>query len=110
MKKVLMSVLAMGAITMSANAACDSTGCYGVTIDRMYVTSGGTIYVGTSGTESALNCTSPGGVYMSVSHDATGKNAIYSLMLTAQTTKKKINLRAAEGSASCNILFATLDS
>jgi len=108
MKKVLMSVLAMSAITVSIHAGCTATGCSNVTIDKLYMTATGTLYVGTSGDESKLNCTSPGGgKYMSLAEGDVGKNAMYSLLLTAKTTKQKVKLRIVDGDPKCKVMYVT---
>ncbi len=113
MKKVLMSVLAMGAMTVSANAKCTAAACYDVTIDKLYMTATGTLYVGTSGDEKALNCAAGAGnggvsgVYMSLKEGDIGKNAMYSLLLTAKTTKQKVTLRVLEGDPLCKVSYVT---
>ena len=106
MKKLLISALALGTMSTSIYAGCNSNGCYDVTIDRLTITDAGKIVVGTSGNESALACTSPAGVYMTMDNSTVGKNAIFSLLLTARTTKSKISLRIINGSPSCNIAYA----
>jgi len=110
MKKVLMSVLVMGAMTVSANAACSATGCTGK-IETLYMTNTGTLLVGTDGDEKALNCAGGvgnggvSGVYMSLVEGDVGKNAMYSLLLTAKTTGKSVTVRVQEGTADCRVLY-----
>ena len=89
MKKVLMSVLAMTALSVSANAACIANGCYDVNVEMLYVAGNGNIYVSSTGAETALGCTAPSGTLMTIINNHPGKNAIYSLLLTAKTTNKK---------------------
>lgn len=108
MKKVLISVLAIGMISSNLYGACTAKSCANVKITKVNATFGGTIYIATDGSESALNCTSPGNAYVSVGATDAGKNALYSMMLTAQTTGKKVNIRIQEGSAGCRILYATM--
>ena len=108
MKKILMSALAIAAMTMSANAACSGNACNNVTVTEVYATFGGTIYISTSGNEGALTCTSPGNVYVSVGANDPGKNALYSMMLTAKTTKAKVKIRIQEGTDGCRILYANM--
>jgi len=104
MKKILISVLAMGAISTSVYAGCAGTACTQVDITRLYMTDYGTIFVGTSGIETSLNCNPNGGSYLSVRNADVGKNALYSMLLTAQTTKRKLDIGVEAGSADCHIL------
>ncbi len=106
MKKILIHGLILGALSTSiyADLGCISQGCFGVTVDRLFITSAGTVYIGTSGDESSLACTSPNSKYMSISTD-TGKNAIYAAVLTAKTTRKKLNFRIMDNSPTCRIAY-----
>ena len=106
MKKIILSALAIAATTATIHAGCTANGCYGVTIDRLSVTDAGKILVGTSGNEGKLDCTPGAGAYMQLSIRTPGKNAIYSMLLTAQTTKKPVSLRIVNGSAGCTISYA----
>jgi len=107
MKKLLISALAISAMSTSIYAAgCVATGCFDVKITKLYMTAGGTLYVGTSGNEASLNCTLDGD-YMSLKEGDVGKNAMYSLLLTAKTTNKKVNIRIQEGTADCRVLYVT---
>jgi hypothetical protein len=110
MKKTLISLLALGTMITTANAACTATACTGQ-ITKIYMTNTGTLYVGTDGDERALNCAGgPGnggvsGVYMSLKEGDVGKNAMYSLLLTAKTTGKPVTIRIQDGSADCRVLY-----
>jgi len=110
MKKILVSVLALSALTISVNAACDSVSCTGK-VTELYMTSGGTLYVGTDGDEKSLNCAGGVGnggvsnVYMSLKDGDVGKNAMYSLLLTAKTTDKPVTIRIQEGTVDCRVLY-----
>jgi len=106
MKKVLMSVLALGAISSSVYAECVSGWCSDVEVTRLLTTVDGNILVATSGDESALACTSPGNEYMTLSKDDPGQKNLYSLLLTAKTTKTKVMIRTEDSSSNCRILFA----
>ena len=105
MKKVLMSVLAMSALSVSINAGCTANGCYNVNVAMLYVAGNGNIYVSSDGDESTLGCTAPSGTLMTIINSHPGKNAIYSLLLTAKTTNKKVSIRTANGSANCQIEY-----
>jgi hypothetical protein len=106
MKKTLISILAITALSVGANASCGSTGCYNIDIAKLYVASNGNIYIGTSGDESKLGCTSPGNTLVTIPNAHPGKNAIYSLLLTAKTTKQKLTIRTVDGSANCEVAYA----
>ena len=105
MKKLLMSVLTIATITVSANAGCTATGCTGK-ITKLYMTATGTLYVGTDGDEKKLTCGGVSGVYMSLKEGDVGKNAMYSLLLTAQTTNKPVKIRVTDG-PDCRVQYVT---
>jgi len=105
MKKVLMSVLVMGAMTVNATAGCIATGCNNVQVTKLYMTATGTLYVGTDGTETSLACGGVSGLYMSLKEGDVGKSSMYSLLLTAQTTGKRVTVRIEEGSSDCRVAF-----
>ena len=105
MKKILMSVLAMGLISTTVHAGCNGGACSDVKIDFILVLGNGSISVGTSGTETGLQCAASGGKYLAIPADVAGKNAMYSALLTAQTTGKKLSLRLNDTSAACKIRY-----
>ena len=95
MKNILIGIFAI--YTISAQAAgCNTTGCYNVNIDKLFVTNTGTIYVGTSGDESSLTCGALGGTYI-ILPTGTAQNQLYSMLLTAQTTKRPVNIKVSDG-------------
>lgn len=93
----------------AAIADCISTGCDQVYVDLLYVNTAGTIYIGTSGDESKLSCPAASGNMVVLDITQPGGNAIYSLLLTAQTSNKKIYVRVDETSNNCKVLYATLN-
>ena len=113
MKKYLISLLILGTLSSNAYAECVSTGCFNIDVTKLYMTAGGTLYVGTDGDEKALNCangTGDGGVsnvYMSLKEGDIGKNAMYSLLLTAKATGEKVSIRIQEGTSDCRVLYIT---
>jgi len=106
MKKVLMSVLVMGAMTVNAAAGCIATGCNNVQITKLYMTSTGTLYVGTDGDETSLACGGISSLYMSLKEGDVGKNAMYSLLLTAKTTKTPVSIRVSND-PECKVVYIT---
>lgn len=113
MKKFLMSALVLGTMNSAlyAGSGCASTNCYNVQVDRLYMTANGTLYVGTSGDEKALDCAAGagnGGVenkYMSLRSSDEGQKAMYSLLLTAKTTKLPVTIRVSTGTTDCRIAY-----
>jgi len=112
MKKTLISAIALAAMSTSLYGACTSLACTGK-ITELYMTAGGTLYVGTDGDEKTLNCAAGAGnggvsnVYMSLKEGDVGKNAMYSLLLTAKTTGKSVTIRIQEGTPDCRVLYVS---
>ena len=107
MKKIMLSILGISALTTSMYAGCSGAACIDVSVDKIVVTSS-TIFVATSGDESSLNCTSPANVFTTLSATEASSKAMYSALLTAQTIKKNIKLRIVDGSATCQIAYIEL--
>ena len=105
MKKLLVSVITAGALSTGAYADCSGGACSNITVDYLMALNSGTIVVGTSGDESGLSCAANGGKYMYIGANVAGKNAMYSALLTAQTTKKQITIRTNDSSSECNIAY-----
>jgi len=104
MKKILMAALALGSMSSIAYAgSCIAESCTGK-ITALYMTSTGTLYVGTDGDETALTCGGVAGVYMSLKEGDVGKNAMYSLLLTAKTTGKEVTIKV-DTASDCRVLF-----
>ena len=108
MKKLLIGMIATGALVSSASAACTTNGCFNVEVETVYITGTGTIHIGTSGDESKLDCTSPGNHYAVLGNTDPGKNSMYSALLTAKTTKKKVGIRIVNGSGNCKIDYVAM--
>lgn len=105
MKKILASLLTVGALSTGAYAGCTGGACSNVTIDFILVLDNGDITVGTSGDETGLTCTASGGKYLAISNASVGKNAMYSALLTAQTTQKMLSIRLNDTADPCNIAY-----
>ena len=105
----LMSLLAC-LVVFSANvyAECTSDRCYGK-IERLYV-NGSTFFIGTDGDESFLDCTAPGGVYITVSTDNPNFKNLYAMMLTSMSLNNTIGLRIENGSSNCNLIYTYMDN
>ena len=110
MKKSILALTIAGLFTTSAYATCASTACQNVEITNIYVQADGQTFIQTSGDESQLTgCTARAGAYIILSTTAIGKNQIYSALLTAATTKKKITVQVqADGSSECEIAYLSM--
>ena len=108
MKKYLLSLLALGTLATTANAVCNSTNCYNVTVTKVLAMDTGGVLIGTSGDEQQLNCTSPGTYFMTLKYGTDGQQVLYSTLLTAFATGKLVNIRIKEGTADCEIAFINI--
>ena len=100
-----MSLFAMGV----SHAACGTTGCTDVLVDELYVNSNYVVYVATSGTETAINCTPVSGTHLTLDPSDSNYNAVYSLLLAAQLADRPVSIRTVDGSANCKISYVVLD-
>jgi hypothetical protein len=93
MKKQIVSMLAIAGLSVGAYAGgCANTTCDQVSIEEISATAWGTTTVSTDATETSLSCTPFANKFLYIAADATGKNAIYSALLTAKTTGKKVRI------------------
>lgn len=106
MRKIIISAIAMGTLASSAYATCASYGCTGK-VTRLQVTSTGNVQVGIDGVATQMNCTPVANAYSEIDLSSAGGNAVYSALLTAQTTQKSILVRIVEGSSNCEIGYVT---
>ena len=86
---------------------CTSWGCIS-TISELYITGGGTIRVGTPLDEKLANCTPVSDVYFTLDPAKANAKEMYSALLSAYMSNKKIQLRISEGSADCTIAYIRL--
>ena len=105
MKKILLSVMALGMISTMANAACNASGCNDVVITKLYALNNGDVYISTTGTQANLNC---GYHAIRLPKDHAGQKVIYSALLTAKTTKQKVGIQIITGSAKCDMAYMSL--
>jgi len=110
MKKKLLTGLAIMALTTGAYAGdCAGARCSQVKVTEVAATSWGTIAVATDGTETGLSCNPSGDKYLYVAAGAEGKNALYSALLTAKTTKTPINVYVkADSQNLCQITWIAM--
>jgi len=109
MKNIIVSIIAMIAMSSNTYAECKSWGCNSK-IQKLLVTNTGKIVVATDGDEKKANCTPIAGIYLTISPSTKGSNSIYSLLLTAKSLDKKVILRVSEGTKNCEIQYASLSN
>jgi hypothetical protein len=112
MKVISFSILFMLFLmsTTAVAGVCVPDHCADVYIEKLYVESTGTIYIGTSGDEKVLNCSATSGVYVTIPAGTPGASLLYTTLLTAQTTNKRISIiQVDDNIAGCVIQYITLD-
>ena len=90
------------------NADCSANACSNVYVDFLYVRANGDVSVGTSGTETGLNCTPGSDVYLRLHKSDQSSDFVYSTLLAAQLANKKVTIRTIGGSSDCQIMYMTL--
>ncbi len=68
------------------------------------------IYVGTNGDETKANCTAVSGVYFTLNPSSANAKEMYSSMLAAFMSEKKVRLRIKEGDAQCELQYVVLST
>jgi len=91
----------------AANADCSATNCNGK-IERAYF-SGARLFIATDGDETALNCTSPAGVYVTIPTSDPDFDRKYAMVLTAMSLDATVGLRIVEGDAHCSLSYIFMD-
>lgn len=99
--------LALFPLVSKANS-CNAHGCVS-TIENLYTTADGLIYIGTPADEKLVNCTAVSNVYLTLNPDSKNAKEVYSSLLAAYISKKKIQLRVKEGSTKCELAYVNLD-
>jgi hypothetical protein len=109
MNKFILTMMAFY-FSCSIHAQCIPDHCGGVYVERLYVESSGTIYIGTSGDESKLNCQAVAGVYVTIPPTHKGAQALYSMLLTAQAANKVLStIQVDDNQPGCIVQYITLD-
>ena len=95
-------------LPFTANAdQCASWGCTS-TIDELYTTANGDVYIRTPLDETQANCTVHTGSHFVLSADSQNFKEIYSSLLAAYVSNSTIQLRIVEGSSNCRISYVRL--
>ena len=89
-------------------ADCNSDRCTGK-IDRLYM-NGETLYISTDGDETNLDCTAPGGVYLTISTTNPSFKNLYAMMLTSMSLNNTLGLRIENGSSNCSLVYTYMDN
>lgn len=95
------------AVVLSAPSFSDECETWGCTskIEELHTGADGNVYIGTSLDETKANCTALNGSKFVLSAEAKGAKAIYSSLLAAYMSDKKIQLRIVEGSSPCELAY-----
>ena len=93
----------------TAFAECANLDCVGVTVDRLYIHGDGNVYIGTSGTETALSCTPIGGTYIRLLPSHVARDQIYALLLTAHENRRPLWIQVRGGGGDCDLYYIVSD-
>ncbi|MCG7535516.1 hypothetical protein [Pseudoalteromonas sp. OOF1S-7] len=109
MKKLAFSaVLALASLGAQANT-CSSIGCTSV-IETLYTSENGNIYVGFPKDEKQAKCTPQSGIYFTLRPEAKNINQMYSTLLYALASNKKVQVRIHENTQGCLISMVSVDT
>ncbi|MCW8876193.1 MAG: hypothetical protein OQK51_03965 [Kangiellaceae bacterium] len=103
-------VLVLVGILLSASASafeCQPYGCVS-TISDLYTNANGYIYVATPDDETKANCTVYPGNYFVLKPESQNADKIYSSLLAAYVSQKKVQLRVVEGSPVCELAYVRM--
>lgn len=102
----LVAVYAPGALADCSGVMCESIYIQALNAESGSLQNSDDIWVQTSGTETALNCTANSGAWLKLSSDSPMKKEVYALLLTAFTTDRLISIRVVDNSTDCVIAYA----
>jgi hypothetical protein len=110
MKKQIVSMLAIAGLSVGAYAGgCANLTCDQVSIEEIVATAWGSTTVATSGTETSLSCTPFANKFLYIAPGAAGANAMYSALLTAKTTGKKVRINlVSDSDGHCQISYINI--
>jgi len=94
---------------MALEDQCTSWGCKS-TISELYTNAQGDIYVATPLDEKLANCTAVSGVYFTLDPTLSNAKEVYSTLLAAFISNKKVQLRVKEGDSKCRLSYVRLDA
>ncbi|WP_421722716.1 hypothetical protein [Bacterioplanoides sp.] len=88
---------------------CASWGCIS-TVSDLYTNADGLIYVGTPLDETLANCSAVLDVYFSINPESGNAEKMYSSILAAYVSGKKIQLRVKENNSKCELSYVRLSA
>jgi len=110
MRIKLMMFLYIGMSQFSfAEDGCKSWGCVS-TVSEITTKRNGYIFVATPLDENLANCAPYAGKYFSINPDFKNSREMYSSLLSAYMSSKKIQLRVVEGSQNCELSYVRLST
>lgn len=68
----------------------------------------GTLYIGTTGTETALSCTAASGTLLKLQANTDGGRLTAATLLAAEMANRKVDIILQAGSNPCNILYVVV--
>lgn len=92
-------------------AGCVDRSCMGIGIEvvkSVYPSSTGDIYLEAPDDKTTLNCTLKEGQYMVLQSDHPLFREIYSTVLSALTSNKRLQVRIVEGSDNCQVSYVRM--
>ena len=104
--KVILLILS-AFLTASIFAACTSKSCT-TTIDRLYASQSGVVYIDIKDSMNSLNCRPKNDVFISLKKDHPLFEQIYAMLLTVIATESEVQLRIVENSSDCTLAYAVL--
>mgnify|MGYP001814293302 FL=1 len=112
MKKLFFTSLVTMAVVLgmlsTSMAACNSIACKGY-IERLFF-SNNNLYIATDGDETALDCTAPADVYVTIDTNDSMLNQKYALLLVALSQKKPVTIRIVNGDPKCAVSYVYMDN
>ncbi|MYM57746.1 hypothetical protein GTG28_00670 [Vibrio sp. OCN044] len=109
MKLKLLPLILTLISTFSFADGCENWGCES-TIEMLYTTVNGDIYIGTPLDERKANCSPISNVYFTLNPQSNNAAQVYSSLLSAYMSDKKIVLRIKEGHPKCELEYVQLKS
>ncbi|KLN65646.1 MULTISPECIES: hypothetical protein [Vibrio] len=88
---------------------CASWGCISK-IEQLYVSTSGDIYVSTPFNEKLANCTPVSDVYFTLNPSSSNASQVYSALLSAYMSDKRIQMRVVEGHPRCELEYVLLNA
>lgn len=89
-------------------ASCSGGACLDVKIQELQVGADGVVYIQTSGTETALNCTPEANTFIKLNATTDGGKIIFSSLLASHTADKNVNVRVVDNVSPCQVLYVTV--